>query len=142
MMAATFSCRVTLANRGTAPLENVTIGADLITAHSSIATEDQVSDPARLLPQFGTVARIEPGETVELAHEMRLPTTEIRTVNQGKALLYVPLLRVRAQAGTTAPVARTFIVGTLPQGGAQKLQPFRLDEMPQTYRQIGVAALD
>lgn len=142
MMTATFSCRVAVTNRGTAPVENVTIGADLITAHSSIATADQVADPGRHLPNVATVTRIEPGETVELTHEMRLPTTDIRTVSQGKARLYVPLLRVRAQAGEATAVARTFIVGTLPQGGAHKLQPFRLDEMPQTYRQIGMSALD
>lgn len=142
LMAATFSCRVTLSNRGDRPLENVTVGVDLTTAHGSVSPAEQLADPARALPEAGRIARIAPGESVEFAHEVRLPTADIRTLRQGQAHLYVPLLRVRAQAGGDTPVARTFIVGTLPDAGAKKLQPFRLDEMPQTYRMIGVAALD
>ena len=142
MMAATFTCRITLENRGTEPIEDVTIGLDLTTAHGSVPTSEQLADPARPLPETGRIARIAPGEQVELAQDVRLPTAEIRTLRQGEAHLYVPLLRVRAQAGSAAPVARTFIVGTLPDASAKKLQPFRLDEMPQTYRLIGVAALD
>ena len=125
LMAATFTCRVALVNRSDTALENVTVELDMITAHGSVPTTDQVADPDRSLP-----------------HEVRLPTAEIRIMQQGSAQLYVPLLRVRAMAEGQTPVARTFIVGTLPEEGAKKLQPFRLDEMPQTYRAIGVAALD
>ena len=103
---------------------------------------EQLADPARPLPEVGRFARIAPGETVEFAHDVRLPTAQIRTLRQGEAQLYIPLLRVRVQAGSNGPVARTFLVGTLPDASAKKLQPFRLDEMPQTYRLIGVAALD
>ena len=142
MMAATFSCRVTLMNRGDQPINDVTVGLDLTTAHSSVPTHEQLADPARPLPEVGRFARIAPGETVEFAHDVRLPTAQIRTLRQGEAQLYIPLLRVRVQAGSNGPVARTFLVGTLPDASAKKLQPFRLDEMPQTYRLIGVAALD
>lgn len=142
MMAATFSCRVALVNPGGQPVEDVTVGLDLITAHGSVPANEQLADPARSLPEAGRIARIAPGETIEFAYDVRLPTAEIRTIRQGAAQLYVPLLRVRAQASGTAPVARTFLVGTLPDASANKLQPFRLDEMPQTYRMIGVAALD
>ena len=142
LMTASFACRVSLVNRGDTALDDITIGLDLTTAHSNVPTSEQLADPARTLPEAGRIARIAPGESVEFAHEVRLPTSEIRTLRQGAAHLYVPLLRVRAEAAGSAPVARTFIVGTLPEAGAQKLQPFRLDEMPQTYRMIGVAALD
>ncbi len=142
MMTASFDCRLSFVNRGEAALENVTVGLDLVTAHSSLPTSEQLADPARPLPEASQIARIEPGESVEISHEVRLPTSAIRTMRQGSAHLYVPLLRVRAQARNADAVARTFIVGTLPEAGATKLQPFRLDEMPQTYRSIGLAALD
>ncbi|OZA92429.1 MAG: hypothetical protein B7X57_08290 [Erythrobacter sp. 34-65-8] len=142
MMAATFTCRVSLVNRGDTELENVTVELDMVTAHGSVPSAEQVADPARTLPEAGRFARIAPGESVEFARDVRMATAEIRTLSQGKARLYVPLLRVRALAAGQPPVARTFIVGTLPEEGARKLQPFRLDEMPQTYRAIGVAALD
>lgn len=142
LMAATFSCRIALENRGEQPLADLAVGLDLTTAHGSVAAGDQLADPDRPLPEVLRVARLEPGERVEFARDVRLPTAEIRALRQGEARLYIPLLRVRAQAGGDRAVARTFIVGTLPDAGATKLQPFRLDEIPQTYRMIGVAALD
>jgi hypothetical protein len=142
LMAATFTCRVALVNRGDTVLEDITVELDMVTAHGSVPTSEQLADPARPLQEAGRIARIAPGERVDFAREVRLATADIRTLSQGKAQLFVPLLRVRAQAAGHSPVARTFIVGTLPEEGAKKLQPFRLDEMPQTYRAIGVAALD
>ena len=53
----------------------------------------------------------------------------------------MPLLRVRADSHDLIPVARTFVLG-LPGGMNQRLQPFRLDEMPQTYRSVSQHALD
>lgn len=142
LMAATFSCRISLINQGSAPLDDVVIAIDLTTAHGSVPSSEQLADLTCALPEVGRIAAIAPGKSVEFAHEVRLPTAAIRIMQQGSAQLYVPLLRVRAQAEGDTPVARTFIVGTLPEGGAKKLQPFRLDEMPQTYRAIGLAALD
>lgn len=142
LMAATFSCKVSLRNQGEAPLEDVAVELDLTTAHASVPAGDQLAAPDRALPEVGRIACIAPGETCELAQDVRLPTAAIRTLRQGQAELYVPLMRVRVRARGQAPVARTFLVGTLPGPQAKRLQPFRLDEMPQTYRLIGVAALD
>lgn len=141
MMNATFAYRLTLANRGDTPLEDIAIGADLVTAHASIPMEQQVSRGDTPLPEMGRIGAIAPGEKVEVSGELRLPLSAIRTVTQGKAQLYVPLLRVRASAPGMEASARTFVVGMLPQEGGRKLQPFRLDEMPQTYRAIGTMAL-
>ncbi len=57
-------------------------------------------------------------------------------------MLYVPLLRVRAEADGMAPLARTFVVGMRAAMPGGRLQPFRLDDMPQTHVAIGQRALD
>lgn len=137
-----FTYRVTLKNRGTSALEKVVIGSDLTTAHGSVPAANQLADPSTILPETGTVGAVQPGEEIEVSGEVELPLSEIRTIRQGQAHLYVPLLRVRAVPRGSDPVARTFMVGTLPVPTAQKLQPFRLDEMPQTYTNIGMAPLD
>jgi hypothetical protein len=142
MMNATFAYRLTLANKGDAPLENIAVSADLVTAHTSVPMEQQVSRDDTPLPEMGRIGTIAPGEKVEIEGQVRLPLSAIRTVRQGKAQLYVPLLRVRASPAGRPASARTFVVGTLPTEGGRKLQPFRLDEMPQTYRSIGTMALD
>ncbi len=138
---ATLSYELRVTNRGAAPLENVIFGGDLVTAHARVPTQAQLADPAVPLAPVQTVARLDPGESVEFSGQFRLPVEEIRPIPHGKAVVYVPLLRVRAQAEGAEPVARTFVVG-LRQPGAQRLQPFRLDEMPQTYMAVGQTALD
>lgn len=142
MRFARFSYRLTFRNAGRTALENVAVGADLIAAHGSVPVEQQVASPAQLLPETGTIDSIAPGEQVEISGEAQLPLEHVRTIRQGQAHLYIPLLRVRAAAKGAEPVARTFVVGNLPGPDAKKLQPFRLDEMPQTYREIGVMALE
>lgn len=142
MRFASFRYRLTLKNRSETRIEDITVGVDLVTAHSSASTEDQLANAQQALPETGKIGTIEPGEEVEIAGEVSLPLDRIRTIRQGSAHLYVPLLRLRAEARNVEPVARTFLVGTLPEAGARKLQPFRLDELPQTYRNIGTAPLD
>ena len=116
-------------------------GGDLVTAHARVPTQAQLADPAVPLAPVRSIERLDPGESAEFTGEFRLPVEEIRPIPHGKAVVYVPLLRVRAEATGMAPVARTFVVG-LKQPGAQRLQPFRLDEMPQTYHAVGQTTLD
>ncbi len=138
---ATLSYELRVTNRGPVPLDGVTFGADLVTAHARVPTQAQLADPAVPLAPVQTIDRLDPGASATFSGEFRLPIEEIRPIPHGKAVVYVPLLRVRAEASGTDPVARTFIVG-LRSPGAQRLQPFRLDEMPQVYQAIGSTALD
>ncbi|MFA9199771.1 MAG: hypothetical protein ACEQR8_01105 [Cypionkella sp.] len=143
MMFATLSYELKVTNRGPVPLENVSFGGDLVTAHARVPAEQQLADPSMALTPVQSLTRLDPGESASFAGEFRLPVAEIRPIPHGKAVVYVPLLRVRATAQGMEPIARTFIVGLKPPGAAgQRLQPFRLDEMPQTYRAVGQKALD
>lgn len=141
VMFATLSYELRVTNRGTEPLENVSFGGDFVTAHARVPTEQQLADPSMALTPVQSLTRLDPGESASFAGEFRLPVSEIRPIPHGKAVVYVPLLRVRAEAQGMDPIARTFIVG-LKSGAGQRLQPFRLDEMPQTYLAVGQKALD
>ncbi|GGD98157.1 hypothetical protein GCM10011515_17440 [Tsuneonella deserti] len=142
MMYATLSYEVVVTNRSGQPLTDVRLGADLVTAHARIPTEQQIADPLVPLDPVRTIERIDPGASVQVSGELRLPVAQIRPIPHGKAVVYVPLLRVRAQAQGIEPLARTFVVGLRPAGMGQRLQPFRLDEMPQTYSAVSQHALD
>jgi len=142
MMFATLTYELRVTNRGPVPLENVSFGGDLVTAHARVPTEQQIADPAMPLTPVQSLTRLDPGESASFAGEFRLPVNEIRPIPHGKAVVYVPLLRVRADADGMDPIARTFIVGLKTPGSGQRLQPFRLDEMPQTYHAVGQKALD
>jgi hypothetical protein len=142
MVYATLSYEALVTNRGGQPLEDVRLGADLVTAHARIPTDQQLADPLVPLAPVQAFARLDPGQSVQVSGELRLPVNQIRPIPHGKAVVYVPLLRVRAEARGMIPVARTFVVGMRPGGMSERLQPFRLDEMPQTYTAVSQHALD
>ena len=142
IMNATFAYRVVLENRGGEAWEDLAIEADLVTAHGSAPIAEQLADADAPLAPMGTVPTLAPGETVEVAGDVRLSLQQVRAIPQGRAAVYVPLLRLRVAAKGKPPVARTFLVGQLPDREGGKLQPFRLDEMPQVYQAIGMRPLD
>jgi hypothetical protein len=142
MMNATFAYKLVLENQGPERWEDIAVEADLVTAHGKAPIGEQIADPAVPLAPAKAVAALEPGETVELAGEVRLPLQQVRAIPQGSAAVYVPLLRLRVASKGRAAIARTFLIGQLPDRQGGRLRPFRLDEMPQSYPAIGLRALD
>ena len=142
MMNATFAYRVVLENHSAERWEDLAIEADLVTAHGSAPIGEQLADAAVQLAPMRTIAALAPGETIEVAGEVRLPLQQVRAIPQGRAAVYVPLLRLRLAAKGKPPLARTFLIGQLPDREGGNLQPFRLDEMPQVYQAIGLRPLD
>lgn len=140
MMNATLSCAITIHNHSALVFENLQISGDLVTAHGKVPAAEQLADGATELAPLDTVPALAAGETAELTANLRIPVNQIRTIAQGRATLYVPLLRLRVTSDGLDPVTQTFVIGMKPPGTG-KVQPFRLDEMPQTYHQIGSRAL-
>lgn len=142
MMNASLAYRLTVINRSGGALENVSIEADLATAHGKLPVEQQLASPASALTPRHAIERLAPGERVELEGEIQIPLSTVKVIQQGKALLAVPLLRVRGSAGDRTAIARTWVIGQVnPQPGG-KLRPFRLDAPPQTYTAVGQRPLD
>lgn len=142
VMNASFACRVTLQLDGGEAWHDVAVEADLVTAHGAAPIGEQLAEPATPLAPFGTLATLAPGEPAAIEGEVRLPLQQVRVIRQGSAAVYVPLLRLRVAAPNKAPLARTYLVGQLPDRPGGRLRPFRLDEMPQVYQAIGIRPLD
>lgn len=141
MMNATLSCAISVHNRSGNALENLRISGDLVTAHGKVPIDEQLANGSTKLALLNPMPALPAGETGEVTASLILPISQIRTIAQGRATLYVPLLRLRVEGEGVEPVTQTFVIGMKPPGSA-KVQPFRLDEMPQTYSQIGSRALD
>ncbi|MEW4448554.1 hypothetical protein [Qipengyuania sp. JC766] len=137
----TLSYAITIHNRGPRAIEGVRVSADMTTAHSKVPVDQQLADPATTLPVLTDIEMLQPGAAKQARGEFRLPVNALRTITQGNAHLYVPLLRLRVEAPGMEPVVRTFVVGIRQRGRQSKLLPFRLDEMAQTYREIGLRPL-
>ena len=133
LMNATLAYRLEIANRGTTAIEDLKVGADMISAHASMTREQQLSGPASGAVTVQSIERIEPGESRIVEGEFRLPFPQIVPIRQGKAALLLPLARFRLEAEGAAPVVRTFAVG---QPGEAGMQPFRLDLGPRVYPRL------
>jgi len=138
LVNATLAWRLELANRGTAPLTGLTIGADMIAAHASMSREEHLSGPRRGngggAAPVQRIERLGPGESRVIEGEFRLPFPQIVPIRQGDAALLLPLARFRVDAEGAAPTVRTFAIGQ--PGQANGLQPFRLDQGPRIYPRL------
>jgi hypothetical protein len=134
LMNATLAWRLEVANRGSGSLTDLTIGADMISAHASMSREEQLSGPGRTALPVQRIARLEPGESRTVEGEFRLPLGQIVPIRQGNAALLLPLARFRVEAEGAQPLVRTFAVGQ--PGNGSTLQPFRLDQGPRIYPQL------
>ncbi len=140
MMNATLSIAIKVQNGTGRDVQNLQIFGDLVTAHGKVPISEQLADAATDLAPLNAIAALAAGETGEVTANINLPIRQIRPITQGRATLYVPLLRLRVTTDGHDPVTQTFVIGMKPPG-SDKVQPFRLDEMPQTYSQIGSRAL-
>jgi len=138
LMNATLAYRLEIANRGAASIVDLSIGADMISAHASMTREQQLSGPGAEAAMMQRIERIEPGQSRIVEGEFRVPFTQIVPIRQGSAALLLPLARFRLAAEGAAPVVRTFVVGQPGAGAA--LQPFRLDLGPRVYPKLAQRA--
>jgi hypothetical protein len=133
LMNATLGYRLTLTNAGAEPLKAITVAADLIGAHSSLPREMQLAGPETELPLHHLLAGLAPGESGDVAGELRLPLNQVRPITQGSARLFVPLARFRIGAEGGEARCFTLIAGQPSPSGNGAIQPVRLDFGPRIY---------
>lgn len=138
VMNATLVYHLELQNLGSGKIEDISVYADLVSAHGKAPVSEQLADDSSQLAFASFVAEVRARDAQEVKGEFRLPLSQIKTIAQGSAKLFVPLLRLRIEAESIDTIVQTFVVGVRPDGGKGKLLPFRLDEMAQTYRNIGL----
>lgn len=141
VLNATVGYRVTIRNRTAQALSGVAVEADLVSASRERPTEQQLASPAQALTPRHATDRLAPGQSLRFEGQVRLPLSEASAIWQGRAALLVPLLRVRATAAGSLPVATTLVIGRS-EGQAARPQPFRLDEPPRSYAPLAQRVLD
>lgn len=139
LMNAALSYRLEITNRGAGPLTDLSIGADMISAHASLSREEQLSGP-NSGAALQRIERLEPGESRIVEGEFRLPFGQIVPIRQGDAALLLPLARFRVEAEGGQSVTRAFVVGQPGSRPGARLQPFRLDLGPRVYPRLAQRA--
>lgn len=144
LLGVSVGYRLTLRNRGKS------VASDML-VHALIGNAD--ANQNELLRAFfaGTkgmpvhsVVSIAPGQTQVLSNELRLEPGAIEPLELDGRLLLVPLIgfdvHYRWDADGTPGSGRTgsaFIVGQEQMPPTQKLAPFRFDQGPRQYRDVG-----
>lgn len=132
LVYATLQYRLVLTNRSAAPLGPLHVAADMISAHASLPEEAQLGLDGPGLELRHELASLGPGETAELAGELRLPLAAVIPIRAGTAALLVPLVRLRLEgAGPSRTTA--LVVGEPPVSPGGPLRPFRLDHGPRIF---------
>lgn len=132
---ATLKYRMTLANRTGAPLTQLAVGLDLVSAHAALPVEQQLATAATALERRHEIARVGPHQSVTIEGQVQLPLAQAHVIRQGRHPLLVPLLRVRIDGPGEEALVKTFVVGQGVPGGS-RVQPFNLDEGPRSYAPI------
>ncbi|WP_172705161.1 hypothetical protein [Sphingomonas sp. LH128] len=133
LVFATLQYRVTLTAGTDLPAGHL-IG-DMIGAHGSLTSEQQLAPPLETLTPLKPVPALAARESVTLTGEVQLPLSAIRPLQRANASFFVPLLRVGVVfAETVAPVRRVFTLGI---AGGPALAPLRLDTGPMEHRDLG-----
>lgn len=133
LLNATLAYRLTLTNTGGEPLTEIAVAADLIGAHGSLPREAQLAGPETELEMRHLLAGLAPGESGDVAGELRVALSELRPINQGRAQLFVPLARFRIGAEGGEPRCFTLVAGQPSPTGTGAVQPVRLDYGPRIY---------
>jgi hypothetical protein len=140
LVNAALSYRLAVTNTGPSALHEIGIAGDMIAAHASVPNQEMLGGSGTALPGLHKLGRLEPGESVVLSGEIRLPLAAITPIRRGDAQLFVPLARFAATAsredGQRVTERSAFLIGQEPEARA-KLQPFRLDLGPRLYSQVG-----
>lgn len=142
LMKATLAYRITLTNMSDRPIRDISVGGDMVSAHSSLSMEEQMANEGEALEIQHKVPTMLPGQSIFLSGDLVLPIRSIRVVRRGEAALFVPLARLRIEAeGLEMALLRTSLVGQRPAGPGAGLRPFRLDLGPRIYSEIGQRTL-
>jgi hypothetical protein len=140
LVNATLSCRLVLTNHTAHALVDLAVSGDMTSAHASRPMDEQLGLAGPELPPLRTIDRLDPGESVTIAAEMRLPLSAVLAIRAGQAQLFVPIVRAsvwatRADDGSAVHAHGAFLVGQPPAASdpAARLAPFRLDQGPRVF---------
>lgn len=146
LMATTLNYRLVLTNHSALPLSALAVEGDMVSAHASLPTEQQIAHGDQRLELRHALVELAPGESAEFTGDFRLPLTEVTPIRTGGAAYFVPLARLRVEASTPGGVplirVQTFVVGELPENPGAALRPFRLDQGPRIYTRVSQRAVN
>ena len=124
VMMFTLEYRLTIANRTAQAANDLKVGVALACARRGIAN-GAAPGAAQQLVQL---ERVGPHQSRSITGTVQLPLSAIAPLRQGQQPLFIPLVHVSLEGERTAPLTRSFVIGT--PSAAGRVHPIRLDTPP------------
>ncbi|MBB4859564.1 hypothetical protein HNO88_002893 [Novosphingobium chloroacetimidivorans] len=141
LVYATLQYEIELTNAGATPLPSLVVRGDLMSAHASIPTAQQLAPLPEALEAKHELAALAPGESTTVKGEVRVPIQQIRPLVKGSASFLVPLARFCLVAPDRTFVRRVFTVGPRDAGNGA-IASVRLDAGPRNLRELDAREIE
>ncbi|QZH75427.1 MAG: hypothetical protein JY451_02065 [Erythrobacter sp.] len=133
--------RLELSNNAQDHIVSLRIWSDMVSAHGSIPTEEQLGGPNLDEARLHRIAMLAPFATESIAGEWQMPRDAVRPVDNAPESLILPLARFRLIGAGIAPLRRAFVIGNPPAPGEEKLRPLHLDGSLQVHIRLAARAV-
>lgn len=142
MMMLTLKYRLATANRSSQPVRDISIAADLVSARRELPVEQQLATEATSLPVCHAIERIGPNQSASVSGQLQLPVEAIEIFRQGNLPLCVPLVRLKLESPSSAPILQTLLIGIGAAGGGGRVHPLPLSGPPGGYEGVRSRPID
>lgn len=138
---ALLSWRLNLTNSGDRHIIALRIWSDLVSAHSSIPSAEQLGGPDMNDARLHEIARLDPGAHESITGEWQLPRDAVRPVDNSRDQLILPLARLRCIGAGIAPLRQAFVIGQPPVAGEERLRALQLSGDMQIQSRLSAKAV-
>jgi len=133
--------RLDLANTGASHIVAMRIWSDMVSAHSSVPSNEQLGGPDQDDARLHTIAQLAPGTKANLMGEWQFPRDAVRAVDNSPEQLILPLARLRIIGAGIPPLRRAFVIGSPPAPGEEKLRALQLSGDMQIHARLSARAV-
>lgn len=133
--------RFELTNSGSSHIVALRVWSDMVSAHGSIPTEEQLGGPDLDEARMHRIAMLAPDATEAIAGEWQISRDALRPVGNAPERLILPLARFRLIGAGIMPLRKAFVIGNPPPPGEEKLRPLLLDGSFQMHIRLAARAV-
>lgn len=133
--------RLDLTNNGAAHIVALRVWSDMVSAHSSIPSAEQLGSPDMDHAKLHQIAQLDPGAHQSIVGEWQIPRDAVRPVDNSPDKLILPLARLRCIGAGIAPLRQAFVIGQPPFAAEEKLRALLLSSDMQFHSNLSARAV-
>lgn len=133
--------RLDLTNTGESYIVALRMWSDMVSAHSSVPSAEQLGGPDMDHARLHQIALLEPGAHESIVGEWQIPRDAVRPVDNSPDKLILPLARLRCIGAGLAPLRQAFVIGQPPLQGEERLRALQLSGDMQFHSKLSARAV-